>query len=213
MEDGLTRAFPGAFISCRFTTCRAKDTRALARKKGYEQFSVDDERSSTQITIGAESLLIARQLSVTVPFGVDEQLPVSLAFCLPIPPQQQLSLMVESRVTPPLRARPQRTFFLSDRVLLGHLPAGWITRHLDDVNEVTTELLRREIVTMCHGVLETKNVQFVGRRENGKGRSRGPRDRSPLFLYLDFPGVEEARASFSSILARWHNSGLEYRIP
>ena len=35
LEDVLTRAFPGAFISCslRFTVCRAKDTRA--RKKGY----------------------------------------------------------------------------------------------------------------------------------------------------------------------------------
>ena len=159
LEDGISRAFPGAFrISCRYTTCMPKDTRA--RTKGYEHFSVDDERSSTLMSIGAESLFIARrqQSSITVPFGVDEQLPVSLAFCLAIPPQRPLYLMIESRVTPPLRARPQHTLFLLDRVLLGPLPAGWITRHLDYVNAVTTELLRRDIATMCHGFLETKNV-------------------------------------------------------
>jgi hypothetical protein len=78
-------------------------------------------------------------------------------------------------------------------VLLGPLAAGWIEQHLDDDNEVALELLHRDIATLCHAILEIGNVQFVGRRGNGKGRS-GPRDRSPLFPCLEFPGVEEAQA-------------------
>ena len=71
----------------------------------HEHFSVDDDRSSTILTIGTESLFIARRwkLSVTVPFGVDEQLPVSMVLRLPIPPLRPLYIMMESRVIPPLR--------------------------------------------------------------------------------------------------------------
>ncbi len=87
LEDGLTRAFPGAFVSGRFTTCKVRE--GNAKKLVHERFTVDDDRSSTIITIGAESLFIARrrQLSVTVPFGVDKQLPVSMILRLPFPPQ------------------------------------------------------------------------------------------------------------------------------
>ncbi len=37
------------------------------------------------------------------------------------------------------------------------------------------------------------NVQFVGRREHQKGQNHKSRDKSPLFLYLEFQGVEEAK--------------------
>jgi hypothetical protein len=194
LEDGLTRAFPGSFVSCRFTTCRLKDGRG--KKRAYEHFTLDDDRSLTMMTIGAESLIIARrrQLFVTVPFGADGQFPVSLAFRLPTPAQHPLYVMVTSQACPPLRARLLHTLFLSDRVLLGPLPEGWTAKHLDEVTEVTLESLRRDTATMCLTFLRTVNVQFVGRREHGKGRNRMSRDRSPLFLYLEFQGVEEAKA-------------------
>jgi hypothetical protein len=148
------------------------------------------------MTIGAESLIIARrrQLFVTVPFGADGQFPVSLAFRFPTPAQHPLYVMVTSQACPPLRARLLHTLFLSDRVLLGPLPEGWTAKHLDEVTEVTLESLRRDTATMCLTFLRTVNVQFVGRREHGKGRNRMSRDRSPLFLYLEFQGVEEAKA-------------------
>ncbi len=85
LEDGLSRAFPGAFVSFRFTTYKVRE--GNAKKLVHEHFSVDDDRSSTISTMGAESLFIASrlQLSVTVPFGVYEQLPVSMVLSLPIP--------------------------------------------------------------------------------------------------------------------------------
>jgi hypothetical protein len=92
----------------------------------YEHYTLEDDRSSTIMTIGAESLFIARrwQLFVTVPFGADGQFPVSLAFRLPTPTQHPLYVMVTSQVCPPLRVRLLHTLFLSDRVLLGPLPSG-----------------------------------------------------------------------------------------
>jgi hypothetical protein len=71
-----------------------------------------------------------------------------------------------------------------------------IAQHLDDNNEVALEPLHRalETASLCHAVLEIENVQFVGRRGNCKGNGRGQRDRSPLFLYSEFQGVEEAQA-------------------
>jgi hypothetical protein len=68
----------------------------------YEHYTLEDDRSSTMMTIGVESLLVSLrlQLFVTVPFGADGQIPVSLAFRLPIPTQH-----VTSQVCPPLRAR------------------------------------------------------------------------------------------------------------
>ncbi len=59
LEDGLTQAFPGAFVSCRVATCSLKDCRE--KKRMYEHFSLDDDLSSTMLTIGAESLFIARR--------------------------------------------------------------------------------------------------------------------------------------------------------
>ncbi len=58
----------------------------------YEHFTLEDDRSLTMMTIGAESLIIAlqQQLFVTVPFGADGQFPVSLAFRLPTPTQHPL---------------------------------------------------------------------------------------------------------------------------
>jgi hypothetical protein len=107
--------------------------------------------SLTMMTIGAESLIIARrrQLFVTVPFGADGQFQVSLAFRVPTPTQHPLYGMVTSQVCPPLRARLLHTLFLSDRVLLGPLPEGWTAEHLDEITEVTLEGLRRDTATMC----------------------------------------------------------------
>ena len=112
---------------------------------------------------------------------------------LPPPPQWVLHMMLESLGTPPLRLRVRGPLFASDRVLLGPLPAGWLTGKVDFCSEVAQENLRREIATLCHVHLNTEGLQFVGRREPAKSR-RTRSDSSPLFIYLEFPGVNEARA-------------------
>jgi hypothetical protein len=101
-------------------------------------------------------------------------------------------MMLESLGTPPLRLRVRGALFASDRVLLGPLPAGWLTGKVDFYSEVAQENLRREIATLCHAHLNTEGLQFVGRREPAKNR-RTRSDLSPLFIYLEFPGVDEAR--------------------
>ena len=195
LEDGFSRAIPGGFISCRFTTVLSTVSGGKGRRRTFSHFPPEDERASTLFTIGAENLLIARrrQLQVALRLGVDGQYPVTLRVLLPPPPQRVLHMMLESLGTPPLRLRVRGALFASDRVLLGPLPAGWLTGKVDFYSEVAQESLRREIATLCQVHLNTEGLQFVGRREPAKNR-RTRSDPSPLFIYLEFPGVNEARA-------------------
>ena len=194
LEDGFSRAIPEAFISCRFTTVLSTASGGKGRRRTFSHFPPEDERAATLFTIGAENLLMARrrQLQVALRLGVDGQYPVTLKVMLPPPPQRVLHMMLESLGTPPLRLRVRGALFASDRVLLGPLPAGWLTGKVDFYSEVAQENLRREIATLCHAHLNTEGLQFVGRREPAKNR-RTRSDLSPLFIYLEFPGVDEAR--------------------
>jgi hypothetical protein len=49
------------------------------------------------------------------------------------------------------------------------------------------------MATVCNACLKTDDLQLVGRREHKKGR-REKSDKSPLFVYLEFPGIAEAQA-------------------
>ena len=195
LEDGFSRAIPEGFISCRFTTVLSTASGGKGRRRTFSHFPPEDERAATLFTIGAENLLMARrrQLQVALRLGVDGQYPITLRVLLPPPPQRVLHMMLESLGTPPLRLRVRGALFVSDRVLLGPLPSGWLTGKVDFYSEVAQEQLRRQIATLFHAHLNTEGLQFVGRREPAKNR-RTRSDPSPLFIYLEFPGVNEARA-------------------
>ena len=194
LEDAFYRAFKKVFVSCRFTTtsCTAS---GRGKKRVFTHFSLDDDRASTLITTGAENLLMARrrQLHTELQLGVDDQYPVTFMIQTPAPPQGVLYLMLESRGTPPIRLRTPGTLFVSDRVLLGPLPAGWLTSKIDFFSEVEQERVRQDMATVCNACLKTDDLQLVGRREHKKGR-REKSDKSPLFVYLEFPGIAEAQA-------------------
>ena len=193
LEDGLSRAFRGNFVSCRFTTVNST-AGGKGKKRVFTHFSTEDDRASTLLTVGAESLIMARrkQLYTAVHLGADSQYPITLMIQLPAPPQWVLHTMVGSERSPPLRLRASGSLFISDRVLLGPLPEGWLTSKVDFFSEIEQEKIRREMSSVFRTHLQTENLQLVGRREHKRGR-REKVDQSPLFIYLEFPGVGEAQ--------------------
>jgi hypothetical protein len=73
---------------------------------------------------------------------------------------------------------------VDSNVLVGPLPAKWLTNLI--VHSAAEEERMRNIASVVwRGCIQAEDVQFVGRRD---------KDRSPLFLYVEFPGVDEANA-------------------
>ena len=191
LEDGLTRALRGPVV-CRFTTSRRMNNSGggggAKGKPMYVHHSPDEDGASTLFTIAASSLVLARRqhLHVLISLGIGEdQRPLSLKIQLPVCPQGALHRMVGSRVTPPLRLRAAGTLFMGPNVLIGPLASGWMTDQMEHSTS-EEERLRRVMAGVWRGSVQATDLHFVGRRDKG--------DRNPMFLYIEFPGIDEARA-------------------
>jgi hypothetical protein len=177
LEGGLTRAF-SCFVACRFTTSRSVST-GKGGKRSFVHCNPDEEGSSTLIMLEAAPLLMARRqgLHVVVRLGVENQYPLALKLQLPVCPQHALYRMVVPReVAPPLRIRPGGTLFMHRNVLLGPLPAGWLSNQIE-ISTSEQERTRRVVSRLCRDCLNAADCHFVGRRE---------KEPNPLFLYIDF---------------------------
>ena len=206
LEDGLSRALQGTPVACRFTTSRrAVGGGGGGGAKGKPLFvhhSPDDEDASTLFTIEAAYLLVARRqaLFINVSLGEgDDQRPITVQFQLPACPQAVLHRMVESRAIPPIRARNPGTLFVDSNVLVGPLPAKWLTNMVAHSSS-EEERMRSIASVIWRGCVQAEDVHFVGRRDKG--------DRNPLFLYVEFPSVVEANAFGSNMDGNTLPAGL-----
>ena len=190
LENGLTRALRGPVV-CRFTTSRRINNGGGGGGGGKPLFvhhSPDEEGASTLFTIEASSLVLARRqhLHVILSLGIGEdQRPLSLKIQLPVCPQGALYRMVGSRATPPLRIRVAGTLFMSPYVLIGPLATGWMTDQIEHSSS-EEERLRRGMAEVWRVCVQAADLHFVGRRDKG--------DRNPMFIYIEFPGLDAARA-------------------
>jgi hypothetical protein len=206
LEDGLSRALQGTPVACRFTTSRrAVGGGGGGGAKGKPLFvhhSPDDEDASTLFTIEAAYLLVARRqaLFINVSLGEgDDQRPITVQFQLPACPPAVLHRMVESRAIPPIRARNAGTWFVDSNVLVGPLPAKWLTNMVAHSSS-EEERMRSIASVIWRGCVQAEDVHFVGRRDKG--------DRNPLFLYVEFPSVVEANAFGSNMDGNTLPAGL-----
>ncbi len=191
LEDGLRRALQGTPVACRFTTSRrivsGGGGGGSKGKPSYVHHSPDEEGASTLFTIEAADLVVARRKGLYISFSLGEgedQRPLALKFQLPVCPPGALYRMAESRVTPPLRNRNAGTLFQHSNVLIGPLPANWMTDKIVHSSS-EEERMRRASSVVWKGCVQAEDVHFVGKRDKG--------DRNPMFLYIKFPGLEEAR--------------------
>jgi hypothetical protein len=191
LEDGLRRALQGTPVACRFTTSRrivsGGGGGGSKGKPSYVHHSPDEEGASTLFTIEAADLVVARRKGLYISFSLgegDDQRPLTLKFQLPVCPPGALYRMAESRVTPPLRSRNAGTLFQHSNVLVGPLPAGWMTDKIVHSSS-EEERLRRASSLLWKGCVQAEDIHFVGKRDKG--------DRNPMFLYIEFPGLAEAR--------------------
>jgi hypothetical protein len=191
LEDGLTRALRTP-VACRFTTSRrivnGGGGGGGRGKPSYVHHSPDEEGASTLFTIEAASLVVARRKDLHIRLSLgdgDDQRPIAVKFQLPVCPPGALYRMVESRVTPPLRLRPAGTLFLHPNVLIGPLAANWMTDKIVHSSS-EEERLRRVVSDVWRGCVQAADVHFVGKRDKG--------DKNPMFLYIEFPSLDAARA-------------------
>ena len=205
LEDGLSRALQGTPVACRFSTSRrvvgGGGGGGAKGKPLFVHHSPDDEEASTYFTIEAGYLLVARRhaLHISVSLGEgDDQRPITVQFKIPACPSVILHRMVESRAIPPIRVRNSGTVFVDPNVLVGPLPAKWLT-NLVTHSAAEEERMRHIASVVLRGCVQAEDVQFVGRRD---------KDRSPLFLYIEFPSVVEANAFGSSMDSEMLPAGL-----
>jgi hypothetical protein len=74
---------------------------------------------------------------------------------------------------------------MGPNVLIGPLASGWMTDQMEHSTS-EEERLRRVMAGVWRGSVQATDLHFVGRRDKG--------DRNPMFLYIEFPGIDEARA-------------------
>ena len=192
LEEGLSRALGDTPVACRFTTSRrivsGGGGGGAKGKPSYVHHSPDEEGASTLFTIEAADLVVARRKGLCISFSLgegDDQRPLALKFQLPVCPPGALHRMVASRVTPPLQNRVVGTLFVHSNVLIGPLPANWMTDRITHSSS-EEERLRRVSALLWKRSVQAEDIHFVGRRDKG--------DRNPMFLYVEFPGLAEACA-------------------
>ena len=130
---------------------------------------------------------MARRKGLHISFSLgegDDQRPLAVKFQLPVCPPAAFYRMAESRVTPPLRNRAAGTLFQLSNVLIGPLPANWMTDKIAH-SASEEERLRRASALIWKGCVQAEDIHFVGKRDKG--------DKNPMFLYIEFPGLEEVR--------------------
>ncbi len=70
-------------------------------------------------------------------------------------------------------------------MLIGPLATGWMTDKIEHSSSEEERLLRC-MVELWQGCVQAADLHFVGRRDKG--------DRNSMFIYIEFPGIDEARA-------------------
>ena len=187
LDAALSKGFR-CEVRSRDDTVRFTSTGGKGGKRTMEHVSPDSSESRMLATMDATSLLLARRVSTTLPLLLG---PVMVSITLMQCPHQALRDALQPREPAAIRMRPQGTEISCPVILMGPLPKGSIPT-LTVKSAAGMAELRHHMLDVCQNELQTKDVRFVGRYD---------KDRSPMFLYMEFGSVDEAR-TFGSITDR-----------
>ena len=179
LDAALSKGFR-CEVRSRDDTVRFTSTGGKGGKRTMEHVSPDSSESRMLATMDATSLLLARRVTTTLPLMLG---PVIVSITLMQCPHQALRDALQPREPAAIRMRTQGTEISCPVLLMGPLPKGSIPT-LTVKSAAGMAELRHHMLDVCQNELQTKDVRFVGRYD---------KDRSPMFLYMEFGSVDEAR--------------------
>ena len=149
-------------------------------KRTMEHVSPDSPESRMLVTMDVTHLIMARRLSTTLALQLG---PVTVTITLMRCPPHVFHSVLAPRDPAALRLRSRGTITDSAIMLMGPLPKGSIPREITSAGFRMAEL-HRHMREMCQAELQTIDMRLVGRYD---------KDRSPMFLYMEFGSVDAAR--------------------
>ena len=180
LDETLSRALR-CDVRSRDDTVRFTSTGGRGGKRTMEHVTPESPDSRLLTTMDATSLILARRTVNSLPLRLG---PVTVSITLMQCPQQALRNALQPREPAAIRLRQPGTVIGCPVVLMGPLPKGSIPAWTVKSGARMAEL-RRDMNAVCRAELQTKDVQLVGRYD---------KDRSPMFLYMEFGSAEAANA-------------------
>jgi hypothetical protein len=185
LDESLGKALRGGARS-RDDTVKFTSTGGRGSKRTMEHVSPDSPDSRLLVNMDATGLLMARRTVMRMPLQLG---PVTVSFTVPQCPQQALKTALQPREPAAIRQRARGTVIDSPIILVGPLPRGSLPPQTVRSGARMAEL-RSHIHAVCRAELQTKDVRLVGRYD---------KDRSPMFLYMEF-GSSAAAQYFGSVV-------------
>ena len=168
-------------VRSRDDTVHFTSTGGRGGKRTMEHVSPDSSESRLLITLDATSLIVARRATTALPLRLG---PVTVSITLMQCPQQALRNALQPREPAAIRLRQPGTVIDCPVVLIGPLPKGSIPARTV-TSGVRMAELRSHINDVFRTELRTTDARFVGRYD---------KDRSPMFLYMEFGSAADAHA-------------------
>ena len=189
LDESLSRAF-GTTVRSRSATARFIES-GKGGKRTMEQVPPESPESRLMLTMDGTSLLLARRDMTRLPLrlGSGQEFPVTIGLNLPQCPHQALRSMLLPRDPASIKLRAPGTVIECPVILAGPLPKGSLPAQTVNSGPRMAEV-RSSINNVCSATIGTKDVRFVGRFD---------KDRSPMFLCMEFPSVEMAR-TFGAVI-------------
>ena len=187
LDESLGKALRSDARS-RDDTVRFTSTGGRGSKRTMEHVSPDSPDSRLLVNMDATSLLLARRTVMRMPLRLG---PVTVSVTLPPCPQQALRSALLPREPAAIRQRLPGTVIDCPVILIGPLPKGSLPAETVH-SGARMAGLRRHMHDVCRNELQTKDVRLVGRYD---------KDRSPMYLYMEF-GTADAAQLFGSVIDR-----------
>ena len=172
-------------------TVRFTSTGGRGSKRTMEHVSPDSPDSRLLVNMDATGVLLARRTATRLPLQLG---PVTISFSIPHCPQQALWSALQPREPAAIRQRAQGTVIDCPVILIGPLPKGSLPAETVRSGARMAEL-RSSMHAVCRAELQTTDVRFVGKYD---------KDRSPLFLYMEFGSADAAR---------YFGSAVDHQVP
>lgn len=185
MDASLDAAISSRTARFRDTTTRYVQSNGRGRGT-LEHVSPDSQESSLLVSMDSNSLLIARRTTARLIWRLGnpdtQECPVTIGLSLPRVPHHVHRDLLTVRDPAIIRARVPGSTVASRMFLIGPLPKGSLPEHIIGSSARMAEL-RDNIRAGSALTLQTKEARLLGRYE---------RNRSPMFLYLEFNSLDEA---------------------
>ena len=179
LDESLSKAFLCDARS-RDDTVRITSKGGKGGKRTMEHVSPDSPDSRLLVTMDGTCLLLARRVDTRRPIKLG---PVTFGITIPQCSQQALRSVLQPRKPAAIQLRVQGAVIDCPVILLGPLPKGSIPAQTVNSGAKMADL-RRHMNEVCRPELNTTDVRLVGRYE---------KDRSPMFLYLEFDSANAAQ--------------------